>query len=504
MLAYSEPMGTQPECILARMTNGFGFSFPNDSNDDGDNDANNRGGSGNGRGDGDGSNPFAAFGFGGSFGGGQSGAPGGGGLGDMFNQLGQMLSGMGTSMNAQDKGDAVNFELAARMARQRLAGVSPVSDADTRAAEESLRLVELWLDEATDLPASEAKAQAWNAEQWLNQTMPMWKRLVNPVAEHMNRAQLDTMPEQAREMMGPMAGMMNQMNAMQFGMKLGHALGDLAQQALTGTDFGLPVAPAGTAAVLPRNIAEISKGLDLPGQEVMVYIAAREAARQRLFRHVPWLVERIVSSVEEYAAGLEIDTSHIEEIARNLNLEGGDPQQIQEALQNLQGEDLSPRVGTRNAGATSRLETLIALVEGWVDVVVAEALGERIPSTPQLAEAWARRRATGGSAEQAFANIVGIELGAPRTRDAAELWRRIGTAVGAERRDQVWNHPDFLPTAEHLDNPAAFIDTLLDDQPDTDFDDEFAKLEQELRDNPELKRDEGDGKDDGREDGTEL
>ena len=334
--------------------------------------------------------------------------------------------------------------------------------------------------------------------------MPVWKRLVNPVADHMNRAQLETMPAEAREMMGPMAGMMNQMNAMQFGMKLGHALGDLAQQALTGTDFGLPVAPSGTAAILPRNVAETSKGLELPGQEVMVYIAAREAARQRLFTHVPWLVERIVAAVEEYAAGLEIDTSHLEELARNLNLEGGDPQQIQEALSNLQGEDLSPRVGSRNATATSRLETLLALVEGWVDVVAGEALGDRIPSTPQLAEAWARRRATGGSAEQAFANVVGIELSAPKTREAAELWRRAGNAVGTERRDGVWEHPDFLPTAEQLDNPASFIDTLLDDAPDTDLDDEFAKLEQELRDNPELKREDGDGKDDGSQDGTEL
>ena len=124
------------------MTNGFGFSFPNDSNDDGENDGNNRGGDGNGRGDA--SNPFAAFGFGG-------GQPGGGGLGDVFNQLGQMLSGMGSSMNAQATGDAVNFELAARMARQRISGGGPVSDADTRAAEESLRLVELWLDEALSL-----------------------------------------------------------------------------------------------------------------------------------------------------------------------------------------------------------------------------------------------------------------------------------------------------------------------------------------------------------------
>lgn len=371
------------------MTHGFGFSFPNgDDRDDRDNRDN--------QGDGEQRNPFSAFGSGSS------------GLGDMLNQFGQMLSGMGSSMNAQQQGDAVNFDLAARMARQRIAGINPVSEADSRAVEESLRLVELWLDEATALPASQARAKAWNAQDWLNETMPVWKRLVNPVADHMNRAQLETMPAEAREMMGPMAGMMNQMNAMQFGMKLGHALGDLAQQALTGTDFGLPVAPSGTAAILPRNVAETSKGLELPGQEVMVYIAAREAARQRLFTHVPWLVERIVAAVEEYAAGLEIDTSHLEELARNLNLEGGDPQQIQEALSNLQGEDLSPRVGSRNATATSRLETLLALVEGWVDVVAGEALGDRIPSTPQLAEAWARRRATGGSAEQAFANVVGI------------------------------------------------------------------------------------------------
>ena len=486
------------------MSNGFGFSFPNDDNEGRDNEGNNN----NDNGRGDANNPFAAFGFGGSFGSGQGfGAQGGqgqGGLGDILNQFGQMLSGMGSSMNNRDESDAVNFDLAARMARQRIAGVTSVSAADTTAVEESVRLAELWLDGATDLPASQAQAKAWNAKDWLDETMPMWKRLVNPVAAHMTRAQMDTMPEEAREMMGPMAGMVNQMNSMQFGMKLGHALGDLAQQALTGTDFGLPVAPSGVAAVLPRNVAEISKGLELPGQEVMVYIAAREAARQRLFRHVPWLVERLVSSVEEYAAGLEIDTSHIEEAVRGLNLEGGDPAQIQEAMQNLQNEDLSPRVGSRNAAATARLETLIALVEGWVDIVVGEALGERIPSTPQLAEAWARRRATGGSAEQAFANIVGIELSAPRTREAAELWRRTTEAVGVERRDAVWSHPDLLPSTEQLDNPASFIDTLLDDTTDTDLDDEFAKLEEEMRNNPELKREDGDGKDDGSQDGTEL
>ncbi|MGO1447015.1 MAG: zinc-dependent metalloprotease [Corynebacterium casei] len=438
------------------MSNGFGFSFNND--DDDENNRNN--------------NPFG-FNFG-------SGA-GGGGLGDMLNQFGAMLSGMGSSMNSPDGSGPVNYDMAERIARQQLGSEKPISDEDKRAVEESVRLAELWIDEHTSLPTASASTQAWNAQTWLNETMPMWKRMVSPVAQHMADAQLESLPEEAREMMGPIANMMTQMSGMNFGMQLGHALGDLARQALTGSDFGLPVAPAGVNAILPHNIQSIARDLKVPSQEVLVYIAAREAARQRLFKHVPWLVERLVSSVEEYAIGLEIDTSHLEEATRELNLESGDPEAIQDAIGKLQGMDLSPRITSRNAAAVTRLETLLALVEGWVEYVVNEALSTRIPSTPAMARAWQNRRNSGGSAEKAFAKVVGIEFGAPNVEAAAELWRRSTIAVGVDKRDHVWDHPDFIPSAEHLENPAAFIDGLLDDESTDDFDAEFAKLEEMLR-----------------------
>ena len=438
------------------MSNGFGFSFPN--NDDDDND---------GRRD---QNPFGAF-----------GGANGGGLGDMLNQFGQMLSGMGSSMNSPENSGPVNYDMAKRIALQQISQSKPVSADDTKAVEESVRLAELWLDDATYLPTASGTAKAWDSKQWLEETMPAWQRMVTPVAEHMNDAQLDSMPEEAREMMGPMAKMMNQMSGMNFGMQLGHALGDLASQALTGSDFGLPIAPSNTVALLPQTIQKVARELNIPGQEVLVYIAAREAARQRLFKHVPWLVERIVSSVEEYAIGLVIDTSHLEEVTRELNLESGDPQAIQDAMSKLQGMDLSPRITSQNTAAASRLETLLALVEGWAEHVVTEALGERIPSTSKLTQAWAHRRSTGGSAENAFSKVVGIELNAPKVSEAAELWRRATVAVGAEKRDKAWDHPDFLPNAEHLDNPAAFIDSLLDEEPDEGFEEEFAKLEEMLK-----------------------
>lgn len=435
-------------------SNGFGFSF--NFGGRGDDDDNSRD-----------SNPF-----------------GSGGLGDMLNQFGQMLSGMGSSMNSPEGQGAVNYALAERIARQQIesAKAPAAAEADTKAVTEAVNLVELWLDDATILPTASNKVEAWSANDWLTNTLPMWKRMVTPVAEHMAQAQLDSLPEEAREMVGPIMQMMNQMSGMNFGMQLGHALGDLATQTLSGTDFGVPIAPAGVTALMINNVRKETQGLKIEQREVLVYLAAREAARQRLLRHVPWLAEQIVASVEEYAAGLVIDTSHIEEAMREMNLESGDPAAIHEAMERMQNLDMSPRITSRNANAVSRLETLLALIEGWVEHVVTEAMGSRVPSTAALNEAWRRRRATGGSAEKAFAQVVGIEFGAPKVAEAQELWRRVDVAVGVEKRDHVWDHPDFLPVAEDLDNSAEFIDGLLDTASADEFDPiaEITKLEEML------------------------
>jgi hypothetical protein len=46
-------------------------------------------------------------------------------------------------------------------------------------------------------------------------------------------------------------------------------------------------------------------------------------------------------------------------------------------------------------------------------------------------------------------------------REAAALWERLTEAVGADARDGVWQHPDLLPSAEDLDEPAGFIDRMI-------------------------------------------
>jgi putative hydrolase len=96
-----------------------------------------------------------------------------------------------------------------------------------------------------------------------------------------------------------------------------------------------------------------------------------------------------------------------------------------------------------------------------VQTVVSAALGDRIPGTAALSEMLRRRRATGGPAEQTFGTLVGLELRPRKMREAAQLWERLTEAAGIDARDAVWQHPDLLPAAADLDDPAGFIDRIV-------------------------------------------
>ena len=247
--------------------------------------------------------------------------------------------------------------------------------------------------------------------------------------------------------------------------------------------MGSRLAYATVAAVATARRDDLSKKLGAERRETLIYLAAREAAHLRLFQHVPWLVERLILDVEEFATGLSLDNSALEEATREFDPESmGDPQKMQEMMERLQNQDLAPKIVSSTDHARIRLETSLSLVEGWVDYVVGEALGNRLPTTASIQAAWSVFRDSDQPGMSALARTVGIDLSAPKANQAAELWSRLTFAVGKERRDAVWNHPDFLPVDSDLDSPAEFIDSILGETEGKDFDpiSEIEKLEREL------------------------
>src|SRR3954447_13339921 len=408
--------------------------------------------------------------LGGSGGLGALGGQGGqGGMPDLSALMGQMQA-----MMAPYDGP-VNWTLATDIARRTSAqepDPSPDRNDQTKVAD-AIRLADHWLDDVTVLPSGVTSTAAWSRAEWIEQTTDVWRVLVEPVAEHVVGAMGKAMPEEARAMAGPLIGMIGKAGGAMFGSQVGAALGGLAGEVLTASDIGLPLGPAGTAALVPHNIKEFADGLDVTEDDVLLYLSLREAAHQRLFAHVPWLRQHLISAVEDFGRGVTIDISGIEQAMGQL-----DPTNMEALQEAVQGGLFEPQQTPAQKAALERLETTLALVEGWVDEVVGQATADRMPSAGKLQEAIRRRRAADGPAEQTFSALVGLELRPRRLRDASTLWGSLRTRQGTEARDGVWMHPDLLPTAADLDDPLGFREGAGAPEAlsEEDFDAELRKL----------------------------
>ncbi|ANH36506.1 hypothetical protein I601_0051 [Nocardioides dokdonensis FR1436] len=434
-------------------------------------------------------NPFKGTPFEHLFGAGGLGGPGGPGgpggqmpdlsqlFGGQMPDLGQILGQIQSLMQPYD--GPVNWTLAVDTARKTVAQQPDPSPTQRQkdAVSDALGLADHWLDTATDLPSAITSTAAWSRAEWVEGTADVWRGLVEPVAAQSVQSISAALPDDAQAMSGPLVGMLGTFIGSMMGSQTGSGIGTLASEVLSVSDVGLPLAPAGRAALLPANIEAFTEGLDVGYDDVLLYLALREAAHQRLYGSVPWLREHVLGAVRDYGRGVDINVeamqARIEEQMRGL-----DPSNPEAMAQLLQGGLFDLPKSPMQEAALQRLEVVLALVEGWVDEVVGQATEARMPNAARLQEAVRRRRAAGGPAEETFAALVGLELRPRRLRDASTLWGSLRSRQGAEARDGVWMHPDLLPTSADLDDPLGFRDdaTAPEALSDEDFDAELSKL----------------------------
>ncbi|HSO65500.1 MAG TPA: zinc-dependent metalloprotease [Ornithinibacter sp.] len=406
------------------------------------------------------------------------------GLDKVDPQVLAMVMGQVQAMFAAPEGPtAVNAELATDIARKTVAadGDTLASAADGRAAAEAVQVAGLWLDGVTDLTTAGLRGVAWSRAEWVEATMPVWTDLTEPVAAGVTDAVSTALGSQLGDlgeaglppgMLDQAAPMLRRMHGSMFSMQLGQGTGTLAGEVLSGCEVSLPLVPAPTVALMPAALRAFAEGLEVDEPQARLYLAVREIARVRLFGAVPWLAPALLAAVRDYAADISIDTGAIEEAVRSID--PADPEAVQRALQ---GRMFAPQHSPAQQAALSRLETLLALVEGWVDVVTDRATRDHLPQSDALGEAVRRRRATGGPAEKAFGALVGLELRPRRLRDAANLFAALEDVGGAAARDAAWRHPDLAPGTADLDDPLGYVESSA--RPETDAMD--AELDRILR-----------------------
>lgn len=369
------------------------------------------------------------------------------GMQAMFAQVQSMFS-------AGPSDGPVNWKAAKEHARRVISatGDPSVDDSERKIVADAVQLAQLWVEDHTAFGAPGTDPAAWSRSEWIESTFETWQEITSPVAESMTKALSDSiqgqLPEEMSGMLGGASGMLANAGSMMFAMQLGQVLGGLAAEVVSSTDIGFPLAKD-RSAMLPRNVKDFGQDLGVPEQEVVIYLAVREVAHARLFHAAPWLRQYVIDLITTFSQEIHIDMDRIEGLASQID--PTDPTAMQEAL----GSGMfMPEQTAQQKATLKRLETILALIEGWVDVVTVRAT-TNLPAAAALAETMRRRRASGGPAEHAFGSFVGLELRPRRMREAAEFWRFVEQRRGLNDRDGLWEAPELLPTDEDLDDPAG-------------------------------------------------
>jgi len=347
-------------------------------------------------------------------------------------------------------------------------GSQPVGTKDVTVVSSACELADLWLNEATVFPATQSTTapSAVSRLDWVDLTLPGWHETMEPLATGLSTAiskLLDEASGASAEMadsMGAITGLLRTFIGSMIATQLGQAIGAISASATGAHDVGLPLLAPAHPVLIPENINRWSTDLEIPQSEVYIFHALRESAVARLFEHNPWIVSYIRSAIVDYGRGIHIDMDAIQRQAEEA-MQGFDPSQMNpEAGENtfsiaLNKGIFTPEETPAQRAALSKLETVLALVDGWADEVTAHAAGDRLPSLVQLREIYRRQRATNAPSQQLFSSLLGLQVTPRLAREASAFWQKIREGKDVAARDQIWS--GILPSAEELLNPDAFM-----------------------------------------------
>ena len=360
-------------------------------------------------------------------------------------------------------------------------GDLPIGTIDQERLSQSLMIANTWLDSEILFPASALPNQsAWSKRDWLDATVSSWQLLFEPLALGMADALSDVISSSTSQLPIEFAGSENQSPQQHEAMKqmlarllrgfmgtliatqLGQGVGSLANSITGANDVAIPLLAADSGAhLIPQNITEWSAGLGIDPEQVAIYLALREAAAARLFANNSWLAGYIKEVITAYGSGISIDVESITRQAEQAMASGeidiNNPASLNIALN---AGLFTPQQTPAQELALTKLEMVLALIEGWIDHVISQVAQERIPSFNALIENSRRRRATASPMQQLFANLLALEVSPRKMREASAFWGEVKTLRGSDGRDRCWEDPAFLPMPGDLNDVKAFLESV--------------------------------------------
>ena len=235
---------------------------------------------------------------------------------------------------------------------------------------------------------------------WVEATLPVWQELAEPVATSIADALTDgaaasRRPTTCRASSQGAGRLMRTVGGSLFASQLGQVVGDLSKEVVSGGDVGIPIMPDGDRRDPAAELRRLRPRPRDPRRPARAVRRHRASSRTRACSATPAGCDCTSSRRSPTSRAASTSTPTRSKSSPRASTR---PSRRSCAAPSRAARCCPTRSEAQNAALT-RLENLLATIEGWVDVVTENATS-RLPSADRIAEAVRRRRAVGGPAER--------------------------------------------------------------------------------------------------------
>src|SRR4051812_11346178 len=311
---------------------------------------------------------------------------------------------------------------------------APFEDPESFAAE-SERLVGAYTGLSTaELP----RAEAVGRDGWIDANLGSMQGVLEPVVDRLGGA-------------GALGGALNSAAGALLALEAGAITGFLAGRVLGQLEFPVldPAGPARLLFVAP-NLGQAARQLEAEPDMLLRWVALHETTHALQFGGVPWLRPHLAELVSELLKGLQVDP-------RSL-LRLPDPRDLRSLVDKVRDDGIAAlALGPERRAVLDRLQSLMAVLEGYAEHVM-DAVGlQVIPDLERLREALHRRRRDRSGLLRVLERVIGMDLKLRQYEQGKAFCDGVVERAGITALNRVWEGPTRLPTPAELDDPGAWL-----------------------------------------------
>lgn len=331
--------------------------------------------------------------------------------------------------------------------------------------EELVRVADLQVAEATGLTTSVTGrlltvvpvGRAEWARRALDAYAPLFEALATGLAEQAEDDEHGGEPDPGTELLG---GVAEVMAPLLIGMQAGTMVGHLARRAMGQYELPVPRGPSDELVVVPANITDFATDWSLPLDDVRLWLCLHELTHHAVLGR-PHVRARLDELLRDYVGGFHPDPGALED--RLTSIDPTNPMSFQAVM-----GDPSELLGAMETPAQrlvlSRIEALVAAVEGYADHIL-DRVGQRlVPGYAAVVEALRRRRAERGEGERFVARLFGLDVSPAQYERGRSFVSGVVERAGQEGLARLWRSQRELPTPAEVDAPGLWLERI--DLPD--------------------------------------